>query len=244
MYAALQKFRERYGHCRVPYNRKKHLQLSRWVSKQRTFRKRGTLSKLRQQRLDELGFWWGRTRRRRSAEDLFDELERLYTAHGHCDGTRNQPADSALLHWVSNLRRRWRCGTLPAHQERRLRALQFDWEPRASTWEKRFIAFRRLLTAQQASDNATSKTERKALSARAVVQRLYHRDGKLSAERFRKLDSIGFNWELGSCRTKKRRKPKSERTGLAAGLIGLSNLPFTPNIYLLREIPSMSAQLS
>ena len=57
-FAALVRFKEREGHCRVPDNKARvdGLNLGSWVSRQRS--NKDTLSPERRQRLDEIGFIW------------------------------------------------------------------------------------------------------------------------------------------------------------------------------------------
>ena len=57
--AALTKFKEREGHCEVPYRHIEGLfKLGGWVANQRQRQREGTLSPARKARLDALGFRW------------------------------------------------------------------------------------------------------------------------------------------------------------------------------------------
>ncbi len=58
MYNRLVRFRNKWGHCKVPYNWSADRQLSKWVYTQRTRRNRGLLNKERIIRLDKIGFEW------------------------------------------------------------------------------------------------------------------------------------------------------------------------------------------
>jgi len=55
MYEELRKFKEREGHCNVPYNYSDNPKLGRWVMKLRA--KRSKISKERASKLDSIGFY-------------------------------------------------------------------------------------------------------------------------------------------------------------------------------------------
>ena len=66
MFAALVEFKEAHGHCNVPNWWLKNPKLSKWVSHQRSFHKKGKLSEERISRLDGvIGFQWQVTLRRK-----------------------------------------------------------------------------------------------------------------------------------------------------------------------------------
>lgn len=57
----LSRYKEKYGHCNVPYGDKRFKSLGYWVSDQRSNRKNGKLSESRMEKLDSIGFEWDRT---------------------------------------------------------------------------------------------------------------------------------------------------------------------------------------
>ena len=61
LFESLSVFRKTHGHCNVPRRWAWNPKLARWVHHQRDLRRRGSLSRERQLRLDALGFeWFGR----------------------------------------------------------------------------------------------------------------------------------------------------------------------------------------
>lgn len=58
MFAILEEFRKRYGHCNVPQKWTENRQLGKWVNTQRTHAKLGKIRTDRRERLDALGFAW------------------------------------------------------------------------------------------------------------------------------------------------------------------------------------------
>jgi hypothetical protein len=58
MYSRLVRFKNKWGHCKVPYNWSADRQLSRWVYRQRSYRNKGLLNKERIKLLNKIGFVW------------------------------------------------------------------------------------------------------------------------------------------------------------------------------------------
>ena len=56
LYRRLNIFKNRLGHCNVPYKWEKDPQLSQWVYRQRSYQKRGLLEKERSRLLKKIGF--------------------------------------------------------------------------------------------------------------------------------------------------------------------------------------------
>ena len=57
-FTKLIEFKNEYGHCNVSQKWTKDLQLGKWVSHQRSFRRNGKISSERIQKLDQIGFRW------------------------------------------------------------------------------------------------------------------------------------------------------------------------------------------
>jgi hypothetical protein len=57
-FAALLKYKERYGHCNIPLSFAENPLLGRWIGRQRLAKKKGKLSPEREQLLNGIGFVW------------------------------------------------------------------------------------------------------------------------------------------------------------------------------------------
>merc|ERR1740139_1756110 len=99
MLEELRKFKDREGHCNVPYNYSDNHELGRWVMKLRA--KRLKLSKERASKLDSIGFTWG-TMQDTRWEIMFEELRKFRDREGHCNVPRNYSDNQELGNWVSN----------------------------------------------------------------------------------------------------------------------------------------------
>lgn len=100
-------------------------------------------------------------------------------------------AEGKLGLWCHTQRVSRRQGTLPPGRIRRLEAIDFDWEQQDSRWEKNF----RLLKAFYENKRRWPKRGEGEVSAWCNTQRQARKNGTLTKERIRRLDSIGFIWE-------------------------------------------------
>jgi len=125
MFRALEAFRKENGHCHVPANWKKNIQLGRWVAMQRYRHKIGELEKPYVTRLDGIGFVWSPADK--VWNELYQRLIKYKKKHGDCDVPSSWPSDSNLANWVANQRHRKKMGSLCADRVRMLDAVGFVW---------------------------------------------------------------------------------------------------------------------
>lgn len=212
----LRAFRERSGHCRVPFSNKP---FARWVQAQRDRRKRGVLLPERVERLESLGFEWLPPPRSMADNGAFEErwqqiyacLVRFRQEHGHTDVPRRFPAVPRLGEWVKEQRHYGRSGRLHPARRARLDAIGFVWSSRwpLDRWEKRFA---QLLAYRERFGHCRVPQKWKddvPLGRWVEVQRQFKRKGRLSPERIQRLDAIGFQWAAP-------RSPSAHGPGTAA----------------------------
>jgi len=202
-------YKKRFGHCNVPCHGGQNPALGHWVSNQRSFRNKGLLSRERIDRLNGIGFRWLGRFNLNSPPQIFQEqvkaLDQLWESgfsklllfkkeHGHCRVPSNDSRDYGLFRWVGRQRERWKAGELPEMRRKRLEDLGFEWKPRNPSWE---LKFAQLVHYKRRFGNCQVParwTENKPLGLWAHNQRAFWRRGMLSAERIRRLNSIGFVW--------------------------------------------------
>ena len=125
-------------------------------------------------------------------EKGFAALCKFHAREGHCCPPRNHVEDTFRLGlWVTNLRTRK--GLLPLERERRLDAIGFIWEPRGHKWEQGFIALLRFKRREGHCCVPQLHVEGNyRLGNWVSTQR---KDRKtMSAERFTRLNKMGFVW--------------------------------------------------
>jgi hypothetical protein len=124
MFAELKRYRDQYGHCKVPQRWVENRRLSSWVTTQRNRKKKGTISPEQERRLDATGFIW--EVHGTYWETMFAELKRYRDQYGHCKVPQRWVENPQLAAWVSDQRSR-RQELTPEH-EARLTGLGFAWD--------------------------------------------------------------------------------------------------------------------
>ena len=136
MLAILKRYKNEYGHCRVPSKYKKNPELGRWVEVQRLEEK--NIPTWKKERLDALGFEWSRDiqdNRERRWYTMYDKLENFYKRFGHSSVPEYWKGDRQLAIWASYQRR----PKQPLAKEKisLLNQLSFQWKPRKGRPRKR-----------------------------------------------------------------------------------------------------------
>ena len=131
--AALQRFKDREGHARVPPKWiESNVRLGHWCNSVRTRRNKGLLSPEQIAAFDEVGMIWD------TLADRFDfkikTLEKYVAREGHSKvPLRHKEAGFALGAWVNSLRQRREL--LSPDQRARLDELGMAWDPRNESFE-------------------------------------------------------------------------------------------------------------
>ena len=127
-FAALVRFKEREGHCRVPRrNKEGDSNLGIWVCRQRT--KKDTLSPERLQRLDEIGFDWDP--HATAWEEGFAALLSFKQREDHCRvPISHKEGDFNLGTWVGT--QRTKKDALSPERRQRLDEIGFVWDAQSA----------------------------------------------------------------------------------------------------------------
>ena len=189
----LKEFQEQHGHCNVPG---KHPGgLGEWVNYQRrSGKKKSQRRNAKQaQKLEDLGFQWEIVK---SWEARFQELKEFQEEHGHCDVPAKHPG--GLGHWVGHQRRGGKEGSQRHNAERtqKLEELGFRWEiVKNFSWEERLQQLKEFQ-----KEHGHCNVPEKHPGGLGSWVRHQRRGGKKesqggNAERVRKLEELGFQWE-------------------------------------------------
>jgi hypothetical protein len=132
-YHLLKQYKQQHGDCKVPRSK----DLGRWVDGNRTAYKGKKLSQERIDKLDKIGFYWGKGYPEpRTWDDNFRELQEYHSTFGHC----NVPVDSnpslqtPLAKWMLEQRkqgkrlRKQKPSNMTMDQYKRLENLGFKWK--------------------------------------------------------------------------------------------------------------------
>jgi superfamily II DNA or RNA helicase len=193
-YEQLKEFYKKNGHFKVSKIHFKELHY--WVVKQREFYKKGLLVKDRVDKLNELNFIW-------DADELwlirFEYLKDYYEEFGTFKVPRGYKINGFTLeNWVNKLKRLYTNGKLTNEQVELLESIGFSWENlREKKWDKMYeelIEFKREFGHCDVSRRANE--DKLKLAIWTYKQRKEHREGKLTVDRIRKLNEIGFKFVI------------------------------------------------
>jgi hypothetical protein len=189
-FEALQRFKNREGHCRVPGRFKENgFSLGRWVNKQRT--RKDQLTAMRIRELESIGFTWGP--HADQWEEAFKELEKFQMNYGHCRVPYKLVVEGMGLGTWVNLQRQKR-DELSKDQIKRLDFLGFSWNVRTEQWDEAFEALQKFKNREgHCRVPRGYKEAGVTLASWVTTQRRIK--NKLSHDRIRRLESVGFCWD-------------------------------------------------
>ena len=189
-FSSLKQFKEREGHCLVPV---RHLEdgyrLGQWVDVQRT--KKNKIPEAQRRRLDEQGFVW--YPHAHQWEEGFSLLLKFKEREGNCLVPSKHREDGYRLgKWVN--RQRTTKEELTEERRHRLDELGFVWDAIAQLWEEGFSA---LLKFKEREGNClvSDKHREDGYRLGKWISGQRTNKEKLSEDRYRRLDELGFVWE-------------------------------------------------
>jgi len=198
-FALLQRYAKAEGNPDVPGGRVfEGYKLGDWVERQRREYAKGNLSTDRVRRLEAVKGWQWNPKTDQWARG-FSELLTFVAERGHALVPGAYKVGSYRLGgWVLTQRVAFGDGTIDPERTRRLEAVPgWTWNPHVDSWER---AFRLLEQYAEANGNTrvpdSYRVEDFGLGAWVGIQRGAHRQGKLTAERIRRLESLpGWVWD-------------------------------------------------
>ena len=145
-------------------------------------------------RLDAIGFIWNA--RVVKWEDKFSALVKYKEAYGDCNVPQSWIENPKLGAWIGNQRQTRKQGTLSDERVRRLKEIGFIWESNEAAWEEKFSNLIKYKEAHGDCKVPMGWIENPSLGQWADAQRQARKKGTLSEARVRRLEEIGFIWEL------------------------------------------------
>jgi len=132
MYSFLLEFQQREGHCKIPldYITEDGKNLGMWLKNQRCFRRKGTLKKEQEKKLDGIGIVWD-PYSTESWEGIYSVLLEYQQQEGNCNVPQKYTTRDGkkLGVWLSNQRASRRRGKLNEEREQKLNELGIIWNP-------------------------------------------------------------------------------------------------------------------
>ena len=203
------------GNCIVPQKWSENPQLATWVYNQRKQYRlymEGKISQVTEERialLESIGFEWV-LRTVTEWEVRFEELKDYQSKHGHCNVPQKWNENPQLGRWVNNQRAQYRLyneGKKSLITEERIALLEsigFVWDVQEALWQQRFNEMKEY-QAEYGNCNVRRKwSEHPQLGIWVMNQRAQYRlyregkESQLTEMRIALLESIGFEWVLGT----------------------------------------------
>ena len=190
-FGLLQKFQKREGHCRVlQLHKEDGLKLGSWVTAQRQMKDK--LSAARIEKLKKLNFTWDKFEEQ--WEHAFSLLEEFRQREGHSNVLQNHKEKSFNLGaWLTTQRQNKH--HLSEVKIKRLDALEISWNTHEDKWEQ---GFTELATFKELNGHCM-------VPAKMITKHGYklgvwigsqrRNRVKLTQDKVRRLESIGFNWD-------------------------------------------------
>jgi hypothetical protein len=202
-YNQLIEFKSKHGHCKVPVTYVDQ-QLARWVDRQRTLRAKGRLPENREQKLQKIDFIWNcDVLQEESWEERFNELKTYKKQYGDCQISVKWKGNPSLGIWVGAQRRLEKEGKLDPVKKEKLHEVGFVWSDEArklqlkkydQQWGKNY---RRLKEYKKRYEEIqVSVSIDRPLEQWTCIQRKRKKTGKLSVDKIKKLEQIGFPWDI------------------------------------------------
>lgn len=192
MFNELRSFKLEHGHANVPAKYEKLPQLGYWCRLQRSVETNKGLDPMRKALLEYVGFSF-RLMEMHDWETMFTELVQFKEAFGHLRITQGN-AYTQLCDWLTYQRKLYWSGKLEASKLLRLKKLGVDMQNKTlNAWETKFEMLRAFKKQNghlyvSLSFGASSQL----LNFVKVIRRDAH---KLSEEKRKLLNDIGFSWK-------------------------------------------------
>jgi hypothetical protein len=198
MYALLQQFQRREGHCNIPQSHQEGgSNLGVWVHSQRRLKTTGKLDPDRQTMLEDMGFEWAIFV---PWEETFPLLKQFQMREGHSNVPPLHKEDGVNLgNWVSHQRQLKRKETLDFDRQQMLEDIGFEWvllKGRATVpWEGIFSLLKQFQKREGHCNVPTShKEDGVNLGNWVSHQRQLIRKETLDSGRQHMLEDIAFEW--------------------------------------------------
>lgn len=193
-------FRETYGHTNVPQRFFADVNLGAWVGKQRWRFSKLKLSQEQIYFLRYLDFDWAPGKDfycSATWHKRYQELISFRRIHGHVNVPCNYENNKELGYWVKNQRQFFKKHNLEENRFVLLQNLGFEWKRRIDSvrlsWEDRY----KELSFWKLNFGHTLVPQRKGSLGKWVQkQRDLFKKNQLDKEKFIKLKSLEFGWEL------------------------------------------------
>lgn len=186
-------YREKYGDDAAPSKSSDHHNLSIWMQHQRIYYREGRLSVERITRLESIGFDWDPLNNR--WHERFTELQQYKEIHGDFDVPLEYPESPLLKTWLHNQRTYYKKNKISLARVKLLNSIDFIWDPLQEQWMKMFNQLCMYQLKESHCDVPKRYDKNQQLGLWCQSQRNAYKNEKLSQDRIKKLEEVGFTWD-------------------------------------------------
>ncbi|MDD5343924.1 MAG: helicase associated domain-containing protein, partial [Smithella sp.] len=195
-------YKERTDDCNATnkYKTPEGYLLGSWQGHQRNRYKKGNLSPDKIERLEKIGFTWQiwDEQFEKGFQETLRHKERTGTPHAIA--SYKTPEDYTLGSWQNSQRISYKKGNLSPDRIKQLEEIGFKWELQEEQREEQFEkGFQETLLYKERTGNANAPDKYKThegykLGIWQGVQKNNYKKGKISSDRIKRLENIGFKW--------------------------------------------------
>jgi len=194
-YGGLVAYKEEHGNCNVPQRYFENEQLGGWVGNQRAAYKKGNLNQEKIRKLSSLGFLWEPDEAR--WEEMYQELVNYAKKYGNCRvPVYGYSENQQLGMWVSQQRANYRVGRLNKDRVKKLDEISFAWDKYEAYWEEMYQELSYYKKQYGDCNVPDGYSQNSKLAVWVGVQRQSYKKSKLSKEKVRRLNELGFAWKI------------------------------------------------
>lgn len=198
-YGELIKHKEQIGDFDVSSVLPENKPLINWVNSQRTSYQKRMLSKDRIKRLEDIGFEWNL--HEAGWNEMYNELIEYMEEYGDCNVPEKYAENKKLANWVQSQRTTYLNGRLSENRIKCLEEIGFIWklglsdEEQEEIWEQMFDALKEYKKDHVNCNVPTNWIDQKLLNW-TNNQRTKYKDGSLSEDCIKRLEEIGFEFDV------------------------------------------------
>ncbi|HQZ87692.1 MAG TPA: Helicase associated domain protein [Gammaproteobacteria bacterium] len=190
-YEALKLFKEQNNHCNVPLRYQKNKCLANWVAVQRKCYKNNKLSENKLKLLDAIGFEWNPLDA--NWHFNYEALKLFKEQNNHCNVSLKLNKD--LRYWVSVQRRCYQNNKISEKKLKLLNAVGFEWNPLDANWHCNYEALKAFQKQNNHCNIPFRYQKNKCLVDWVTTQRQDYKNNRLSENKIKLLNAIGFEWK-------------------------------------------------
>ncbi|WP_146447634.1 helicase associated domain-containing protein [Bythopirellula polymerisocia] len=194
MFQALKKYKAKHGDCLVPWRWSDNEKLAGWVASQRRALKQGRLSKDRIAKLDSIGFVW--EIKPTPWEEMFQALCDYKAKHGDTLVPLEWKENPQLALWIRTQRKSYSKGQLSKSRLQRLEKIGFVWSLISNAWDEMFASLKDFKAKHGDCRVPNDWNENPQLAIWIKNQRRKYSEGLLSKTRIKRLEKLGFEFNL------------------------------------------------